>query len=69
MNTSTIALTPEQAAAIRRRVRASIEGVETGKFVEYEGRERLKKLADGVKTRGRRLLVEQAYGNQSRTNR
>jgi antitoxin ParD1/3/4 len=50
-------LTQEQLDGIRRRVRASIEGVEAGKFVEYEGREGLKKLADGVKARGRKLLA------------
>jgi hypothetical protein len=41
-------------------VRASIEA---GKFVEYEGREGLKKLADGVKARGRKLLAREAFGN------
>src|ERR1700745_2285346 len=42
-------LTEEQLDGIRRRVRASVEGIEAGKFVAYEGREGLKKLADGVK--------------------
>jgi antitoxin ParD1/3/4 len=55
-------LTEQQLDGIRRRVRASIEGIEAGKFVEYEGREGLKKLADGVKARGRRLLAQQAPG-------
>ena len=55
-------LTEQQLDGIRRRVRASIEGVEAGKFVEYDGREGLKKLADGVKARGRRLLAQQASG-------
>src|ERR1700736_2083704 len=51
-----------QLDGIRRRVRASIEGIEAGKFIEYEGREGLKKLADGVKVRGRKLLAREASG-------
>ena len=53
-------LTEEQLDSIRRRVRASIEGMEAGRFLEYEGREGLKRLADGVKARGRKLLVRKA---------
>ena len=41
---------------------ASIDGVEAGKFLEYEGREGLVKLANGVKARGRQLLARQASG-------
>src|SRR5216110_730894 len=55
-------LTEEQLDGIRRRVRASIDGVEAGKFLEYEGREGLEKLAEGVKARGRQLLARQAPG-------
>jgi antitoxin ParD1/3/4 len=55
-------LTEEQLDSIRRRVRASIEGIEAGKFVAYEGREGLKKLAEGVKARGRKLLAREASG-------
>ena len=55
-------LTEEQLAGIRRRVRASIENIEAGKFGEYEGRGGLKKLADGVKARGRRLLARATSG-------
>src|ERR1700732_1791879 len=55
-------LTEEQLDGIRRHVRASIEGIEAGKFVGDEGGEVLKKLADGVKARGRRLLAQQASG-------
>src|SRR5437016_12287758 len=55
-------LTEEQLDGIRRRVRASIEGIEAGKFVDYEGREGLEKLADGVKARGRKLLAREASG-------
>src|SRR6266566_8213539 len=53
-------LTEEQLDGIRQRVRASIEGIEAGKFLEYQGREGLEKLADGVKARGRQLLARQA---------
>jgi antitoxin ParD1/3/4 len=52
-------LTEEQLDGIRRRVRASIEGMEAGDFVEYEGRDGLKKLSDGVKAKGRRLLAQE----------
>src|SRR6266576_680375 len=55
-------LTEEQLDGIRRRVRACIDGVEAGKFLEYEGREGLEKLAEGVKARGRQLLARQAPG-------
>jgi putative addiction module CopG family antidote len=55
-------LTEEQLDGIRQRIRASIEGINAGKFVEYEGRQGLKKLADGVKTRGRKLLAQEAPG-------
>jgi antitoxin ParD1/3/4 len=53
-------LTEEQLDSIRRRVRDSIEGMEAGRFLEYEGREGLKGLADGVKARGRKLLARRA---------
>jgi antitoxin ParD1/3/4 len=55
-------LTEEQLDGIRRRVRASIEGMEAGDFVEYEGRDGLKKLSDGVKAKGRRLLAQETVG-------
>jgi antitoxin ParD1/3/4 len=55
-------LTEEQLTGIRRRVRASIDDIQAGKFVEYEGRGGLKQLADGVKVRGRRLLGRRASG-------
>jgi hypothetical protein len=55
-------LTEEQLDGIRRRVRAGIESIEAGKFAQYKGREGLKKLADGVKARGRNLLAQQASG-------
>ena len=55
-------LTEEQLEGIRHRIRASIEGIEAGRFVEYDGHEGLKKLADGVKARGRRLIAREASG-------
>jgi len=55
-------LTAEQHAGIRRRVRAGIESIDAGEFAEYEGREGLKKLADGTKARGRKLLAREASG-------
>lgn len=55
-------LTGEQLDGIRQRVRAGIESIEAGKFVQYEGREGLKRLADGVKARGRKLLARRATG-------
>ena len=55
-------LTEEQLDGIRQRIRASIEGINAGKFIEYEGREGLKKLAHGVKTRGRKFLAQEAAG-------
>ena len=55
-------LTGEQVEGIRQRVRAGIESIETGEFREYEGREGLKKLAEGTKARGRRLLAQEASG-------
>jgi Arc/MetJ-type ribon-helix-helix transcriptional regulator len=52
--------TEGQLDGIRQRVRASIEGMEAGRFHEYEGREGLKRLADGVKAGGRKLLARKA---------
>jgi putative addiction module CopG family antidote len=55
-------LTAEQLGSVRRRVRASIADMGAGKFTEYEGREGLRRLADGVKARGRKLLAKQTLG-------
>jgi antitoxin ParD1/3/4 len=52
-------LTEQQIEGIRRRVRASIESIDAGEHTEYEGREGLKQLADGVKVRGRKLLGQE----------
>jgi antitoxin ParD1/3/4 len=49
-------LTGEQVSGIRRRVRAGLESIQAGDFVEYEGREGLRSLAAGVKARGRKAL-------------
>ena len=53
-------LTEEQLEGIRRRVRAGIESIDAGKYKEYDGREGLKELAEGVKARGRKLLAREA---------
>src|ERR1700682_3147504 len=50
-------LTEEQLDGIRRRVRAGIESIDAGRYTEYDGRDGLKELADGVKARGRKLLA------------
>jgi antitoxin ParD1/3/4 len=55
-------LTEQQLSGIRRRVRARIEDIEAGKFIECAGRGGLKELADGVKARGRRLLARGTPG-------
>jgi antitoxin ParD1/3/4 len=52
-------LTEQQIEGIRQRVRASIETIDAGGYVEYEGREGLQKLADGVKARGRKFLAQE----------
>jgi len=39
-------LTEQQLDRMRRHVRASIDDIEAGKFIERQGREGLKKLAD-----------------------
>jgi len=52
-------LTAQEVEGIRRRVRASIESIDAGEYTEYEGREGLKRLADGVKLRGRKLLGQE----------
>ncbi len=52
-------LTEQQIERIRQRVRASVEAIDVGEYTEYEGREGLKKLVDGVKARGRKLLAQQ----------
>jgi antitoxin ParD1/3/4 len=52
-------LTEQQIEGIRRRVRASIETIDAGEYTEYEGREGLQKLADGVKARGRKFIAQE----------
>src|SRR5271154_6493518 len=51
-------LTEQQVEGIRQRVRASIDTIDAGEssaggYTDYEGREGLQRLADGVKLRGR----------------
>ena len=53
-------LTEQQVESIRQRVRASVESVERGEYVDYVGREGLKELADGVKARGRAVLARES---------
>jgi antitoxin ParD1/3/4 len=53
-------LTAEQIEGIRQRVRASIDSVEHGEYVNCKGRDDLQKLAEQVKARGRRLLAQEA---------
>ncbi len=55
-------LTADQIEGIRQRVRAGIESIEAGEFRVYEGRDGLKRLAEGAKARGRRLLAQEASG-------
>jgi antitoxin ParD1/3/4 len=52
-------LTGEQIEGIRQRVRASIQSIEHGESVRCEGRDDLRKLAERVKARGRRLLARE----------
>jgi antitoxin ParD1/3/4 len=51
-------LTGQQIDGIRQRVRASIEAVDAGDYLEYEGREGLQELANGVKEKVRKLLAQ-----------
>src|ERR1700733_1312065 len=53
-------LTEQQMDGIRQRVRAGIETIDAGEYTEYEGREGLERLANGVKAKGRKLLGREA---------
>ena len=55
-------LTGEQLTGIRERVLSGIESIERGEYTEYEGPDDLKKLAEGVKARGRQLLAQKDGG-------
>jgi antitoxin ParD1/3/4 len=55
-------MTGQQLDGIRRRILAGIKSIEAGQCTEYEGREGLAKLANGVKARGRKLLAQEASG-------
>jgi antitoxin ParD1/3/4 len=50
-------LTEEQLDGVKRRVREGIDNIAAGDFLEYDGREGLKTLAENVKSRGRKLLA------------
>jgi antitoxin ParD1/3/4 len=58
-------LTGEQLEGIRQRVRNSIAAIDAGRFKEYEGNEGLKEFADGVKSRGRKVIGRRAARPQS----
>jgi len=51
-------LAAEQRESIRRLVRKRLEAAKPGDFVEYAGCEALRRLADGVKARGRKRLAQ-----------
>ena len=51
-------LTGEQLTGIRERVLLGIESINRGEYADYEGPEGLKRLAEGVKARGRKLLAQ-----------
>jgi hypothetical protein len=55
-------ISEQQLRSIRRRVREGMADIKAGRFTEYEGREGLKKLADEVKARGRKLLAKRTSG-------
>lgn len=52
-------LTGEQLASIRDRVRQSIEAIDHGDYLEYRGRNGLRKLADEIKAKGRKRLARE----------
>jgi antitoxin ParD1/3/4 len=55
-------LNQQQIVSIRERVRAGIEAIEAGEYTDYEGREGLRTLANGVKARGRKRLARDVSG-------
>jgi len=50
-------LTEQQHDSIKQRVRAGIESVKSGEYVDYLGSDGLQELAAGVKKRGRARLA------------
>ena len=50
-------LAGDQRESIRRLVRKRLETAKAGDFVEYAGRDGLRRLADGVKSRVRKRLA------------
>ena len=53
-------LTEQQMDSIRQRVRSGIEAIDAGHYAEYEGRDGLQRLADGVKESGLRRFARKA---------
>jgi antitoxin ParD1/3/4 len=51
-------LTAVESERLRRRVLESIAEIERGEYTEYEGRDGIHQLFEGVKARGRKLLRE-----------
>jgi putative addiction module CopG family antidote len=56
-------LASEQRESIRRLVRKRLEAAKPVDVVEYAGREGLRRLADGVKARGRKKLAQARAGS------
>ena len=56
-------LAGEQRECTQRLVRKRLEAAKAGDFVEYAGREGLRRLADGVKARGRKRLARARSGS------
>lgn len=53
-------LTETEKASIREQVQAGFAAIERGEYTGYVGRAGLAQLADGVKSRGRKVLAEKA---------
>lgn len=53
-------LTASDRSSVRDRVRAGFSAIERGEYTGYIGREGLRRLATGVKSRGRKLITDRA---------
>ena len=53
-------LTAVEIGLIRRKVLAGIEAVEAGRYIECDGEEGIRKLVEGIKSRGRKRLHRSA---------
>lgn len=49
-------LTSVEIDLIRRKVLAGIESIEAGRYIECDGEDEIRKLIEGVKSRGRKRL-------------